>query len=68
VQTNFASYRFILKEHQTSTEDQTPQIGGDENIGDNTNNSNNNVEAHTNNIIEDWISKNTRGWIFFSGR
>ena len=37
---------FVVKEHQTSTEDQTLQIGRDENIGDNTNSSNN-VEAHT---------------------
>jgi hypothetical protein len=39
--------RFIVKEHQT------PQIGvgGDENIGDNTNNSNN-VEVHTSDIDE----------------
>ncbi|OEL17679.1 hypothetical protein BAE44_0021302, partial [Dichanthelium oligosanthes] len=34
--------RFVVKEHQTaSTEDQTLQIGGDENVGDNTNSSNN---------------------------
>jgi hypothetical protein len=42
-----------------------PKIGGDENIGDNDSN---NVEAHTNNIIEDFVSKNTSRWIFFSGR
>jgi hypothetical protein len=43
--------RYVIKENQSSAEDQTLQMGIDENIGDNTNNASN-VEAHTSEIDE----------------
>jgi hypothetical protein len=43
--------RYVIKENQSSADDQTLQMGIDENIGDNTNNASN-VEAYTSEIDE----------------